>query len=333
MIFRVDNKKLHKDMLSNSSVSDDALLSLLQRRPLPSLRGMAVSSSSYATQALSFEDPFDDPSMEPMPLGPNTARARQAPSLKPIEVDNVLSSESLFLAEDCLSAASTTTMELNNPLPLAALNTNLREDLRSSSDPAMDSNKRTRRSDEIFSNQDPRKRQRTSPLVAAAPDEARRARFRPYHEQQWRVIFQKLVQYKVENGHCSVPHSYSEDPILARWVKRQRYQFKKLKNCDPTSTMTTRRLQELKSIGFVWHSHESSWHKKLNELKVFKKEKGHCHVPSHYPENARLAAWVKCQRRHYKLFTSGSSSSTMTIERLRELESLGFAFDLSRRKP
>jgi hypothetical protein len=151
-------------------------------------------------------------------------------------------------------------------------------------------------------------------------------RFRPYQDRQWRGMFQKLIQYKLQHGHCCVPHSYQDDQKLARWVKRQRYQHKKFEDKDPTSTMTADRIEELNTIGFVWHSHASAWQTKLNELKEFEQRKGHCNVPSNYPTNPPLAAWIRCQRRHCRLWKADSNSA-MTQQRYDLLESLGFDFE------
>jgi hypothetical protein len=167
------------------------------------------------------------------------------------------------------------------------------------------------------------KRQRTS---QDASSQETVMRFRPYQDHQWRGMYQKLVKYKLKHGHCCVPHSYKEDPMLARWVKRQRYQYKKFEDKDPTSTMTAHRIEQLDSIGFVWHSHASAWQTKLNELKAFKHQAGHCNVPSNHPDNPSLSAWTRCQRRQYRLWRSGCSS-TMTAERYELLQALGFSFD------
>ncbi|CAJ1951440.1 unnamed protein product [Cylindrotheca closterium] len=161
MLF-TDNNKLRNNSYSYPSASGDGLLSLVKCPfVLPALEMTVSSSSVFWTPPLSFENPFDDLSMKPMPL-----RSQ-------VQVTNV---------------------------------------------------------------QD-------------VPGEESTARFRPHQEKQWQAQFRKLVQFKLVNGHCCVPHSYSSDPILARWVKRQRYQYKKFHDCDPTSTMTTRRIQELESIG------------------------------------------------------------------------------------
>ncbi|CAJ1945548.1 unnamed protein product [Cylindrotheca closterium] len=311
-----DNDKLQEDSYSFPNIADDSLLSLMRcplplcldhARPVP-VPSSSSPSSSFLPLASSFEDPFNDPGMEPLPLrsqGPVNHHAPLTQSMR----DDYLASSFMEL--------------LNKPN-----DTKLRqEDLVSIAN--------SKRSSEAFfpnQNQGSCKRQRTSHMEAAYGEESM-PRFRPYQDKQWRAQFAKLVQYKLLNGHCCVPHSYSGDPTLARWVKRQRYQYKKFRDCDATSTITAARIQELESIGFVWHSHASAWLEKVNELKVFMQRTGHCNVPSHYPENTALSTWVKCQRRQYKVKISGSSSSTMTMERFQMLQSLGFVFEpqLSRR--
>ncbi|CAJ1933027.1 unnamed protein product [Cylindrotheca closterium] len=252
--------------------------------------------------------------MEPSPLrsqqeGPSTRNLPQMQSLY----------DSTFLGDDCLLSSI---MELPNKSDADDLLSSLGPavDPTPSTDSAIDS-KRSLQDFVSFYND---KRSRPMNAVTADKEEST-ARFRPYQDKQWRAQFQRLIQYKMKHGHCCVPHSYKEDPMLARWVKRQRYQYKKFKDGNPSSTITTARIQELESIGFVWHSHASAWLEKFNELKAYQQKTGHCNVPSDYPENRALSSWVKCQRRQYKLFSAGSSS--MTIDRLQALESLGFVFE------
>ncbi|CAJ1950308.1 unnamed protein product [Cylindrotheca closterium] len=300
----------------DSCSSYDNLLSLMISPLLPNLDEPSSSLPS------SFMDPFDDLSMEPVPLSGSKGQA--LPSL--------VQSDSIFFMNDESAFDSIFMNEVVSNEPTCTPTPNHLQDLISILDPLTTSNQGAKRSNEAFFTGDDqvraKKRQRPSYTHAVTPAEETMVRFRPYQETQWRAQFQKLIQYKLEHGHCSVPHAYPEDPILARWVKRQRYQYKKFNDNNPTSTMTTRRIQELESIGFVWDSHKSAWLEKLNELKVFKQQRGHCNVPSNYPQNAALSTWVKCQRRQYKLFITGSSSSTMTLERHQDLESLGFVFDI-----
>eukprot|EP00980_Cylindrotheca_fusiformis_P018058 scaffold5786_cov88-Cylindrotheca_fusiformis.AAC.1 len=169
-----------------------------------------------------------------------------------------------------------------------------------------------------------RQQQQQQPVLAADDDKS--PRFRPYQEKQWVEQFEELLKYKEEQGHCLVPHTFPENPILSRWVKRQRYQYK-LRQEGKTSTMTAARMKQLEEIGFVWDSHGAAWQERRNELAAYQKEHGDCNVPSCYPKNPQLATWVKCQRRQCKLFWNGKTSN-MTLERFTSLNDLGFAWEL-----
>jgi hypothetical protein len=108
-------------------------------------------------------------------------------------------------------------------------------------------------------------------------------------------------------------------------VKRQRYQYK-LKTEGKRSTLSDERIRLLNKIGFIYNSHDVVWEERLQELILFKQIHGHCIVPSNYQPNVQLAIWTKRQRRQYKKFQEGSSSS-MTTERIAKLEAIGFVWD------
>lgn len=147
-------------------------------------------------------------------------------------------------------------------------------------------------------------------------------RFRPYQAGQWAERFNDLKDYREKNGNCLVPHTYKENLPLARWVKRQRYQYKLMVE-GKSSTMTEERVTALEEIGFIWDSQGAAWGERLEELKEFRSIYMHCNVPSNYSENPQLATWVKCQRRQYKLHMEGKPSN-MTAQRIRDLETIGF---------
>eukprot|EP00816_Leptocylindrus_hargravesii_P003045 CAMPEP_0196819734 /NCGR_PEP_ID=MMETSP1362-20130617/71927_1 /TAXON_ID=163516 /ORGANISM="Leptocylindrus danicus, Strain CCMP1856" /LENGTH=591 /DNA_ID=CAMNT_0042198315 /DNA_START=74 /DNA_END=1849 /DNA_ORIENTATION=- len=65
------------------------------------------------------------------------------------------------------------------------------------------------------------------------------------------------------------------------------------------------------------------WFARLDQLKQFKKEFGHCRVPQNFPANPQLANWAHNQRKEYKLMIRGRPSP-MTEERVRALEAEGF---------
>jgi hypothetical protein len=154
-------------------------------------------------------------------------------------------------------------------------------------------------------------------------------RFKVFHEVKWTDNLKDLKRFKDQFGHCLVPHTFPANPHLARWVKRQRRQYKLLQE-GSDSTMTDERIQLLNDIGFVWDSHEVVWMERFHELLGYKNVYGHCRVPSSCKRHPQLATWVKSQRRQYKLYHEGKQSS-MTNIRITHLNSIGFAWEV--RKP
>ncbi|CAJ1929344.1 unnamed protein product [Cylindrotheca closterium] len=170
------------------------------------------------------------------------------------------------------------------------------------------------------------------PSTARAPKRSRLShsvedlpKIRNYQGQQWQEQYQGLLEYKAKHGHCCVPNAYPPNPVLGRWVKRQRYQYK-LRQAGQQSTLVTPRLQALERIGFVWDSHSALWEERLNDLKAYRLANGDCNVPSTHSENKQLSTWVKCQRRQYRLYGQGKNSN-LTKERIRALDDLGFVWD------
>ena len=163
----------------------------------------------------------------------------------------------------------------------------------------------------------------TSGPEAAIPDK----RFKAFHEEKWNEHLQQLCEFKSTYGHCLVPHTFPENQHLARWVKRQRRQYKLMLDGTKTSTMTQGRIDILNSEGFIWDSHEVVWQERYRQLIDFRGKHGNCRVPSYCKENPQLASWVKCQRRQYKLFWEGKRSS-MSVERTQLLENVGFTWEV-----
>jgi len=68
------------------------------------------------------------------------------------------------------------------------------------------------------------------------------------------------------------------------------------------------------------------WTLKFHELLGFKEKMGHCNVPHGYKENLALAMWVKRQRHQYNLLVE-KKTSTLTGERIKLLENIGFVWN------
>jgi hypothetical protein len=171
------------------------------------------------------------------------------------------------------------------------------------------------------------KRQRVVSTAAEDVDESG-GKFRLYQAEKWHLKFQDLVNYKSIHGHVQVPHGYKKDPALARWAKRQRYQYKLFQG-NKASTMTEERIAALEKLGFVWDSHSALWDERYNELKEFVQSNRNANVPSTYPANPKLAIWVKCQRRQHKLLVA-CQPSNMTMARVGLLNELGFIWEIRR---
>jgi hypothetical protein len=146
-----------------------------------------------------------------------------------------------------------------------------------------------------------------------------------YQSGQWYERFRDLVEFQKRHGHCLVPHNFKDNPPLAQWVKRQRYQYQ-VKATGKHSTLCEDRQAALEQLGYVWEAHRAIWEERLQELIEYKEANGHCNVPTNYAENRQLAIWVKCQRRQFKLFRTGRTSN-LVLERMELLTGLGFSWN------
>jgi hypothetical protein len=147
----------------------------------------------------------------------------------------------------------------------------------------------------------------------------------PYLTANWEDRLSELADFRKIHGHCNVPESYSENTKLGYWVANLRTEYRR-KQQGRKSSMTTFRIQELKSLGFEWDRLGAAWEIRLSELADYRRIHGHCNVPTNYSENTKLARWVAYQRSNYRLQQQGKKSP-MTLSRIQELESLGFEWD------
>ncbi len=141
----------------------------------------------------------------------------------------------------------------------------------------------------------------------------------PIHQDRWEDRFDELRNFVRTNGHCHIPTHLESNPSLARWCKRQRYQYK-VKRAGGHSTLSEEREQKLNDVNFVWDVHSSSWEERFAELIDFKTKYGHTNVPR---SRGKLGSWVKSQRRQHSLYSRGEKSH-LTLDRVSKMNSLGF---------
>ena len=146
----------------------------------------------------------------------------------------------------------------------------------------------------------------------------RKADFLP----SWNERLQQLRDYKVLFGHCLVPQQYAYNQELGHWVSNQRKYYNSHQK-GRKSPMTAELIRALESVGFEWKTSAAVWNERIAQLREFKEQFGHCLVPNKYPSNLKLGLWVTTQRTTYKYYQQGKPCS-MTAERIRELESVGF---------
>jgi predicted helicase len=122
----------------------------------------------------------------------------------------------------------------------------------------------------------------------------------------WEFWFGLLEDYVREHNSCNVPQKYEVNGLkLGDWVTQ---------NKRP-ERMTPERKERLEALGFIWSSQEGNWERHFVALKLFKKENGHCDVPTKYEVSGlKLGDWITQNRRPER----------MTPERKERLEALGF---------
>jgi hypothetical protein len=137
----------------------------------------------------------------------------------------------------------------------------------------------------------------------------------------WEMRYQSLLQFIEQHGHPHVSHK--QDPVLSRWVVTQREYYRALQNSDGNSynPLTNERIERLNNLGFEFMIKDGKFDDRMKELKQFLDEKGHLNVRPW--QNKPLYDWINRQRKYFKDYIEGKSSSIMTIERVSQLEKIG----------
>jgi hypothetical protein len=106
---------------------------------------------------------------------------------------------------------------------------------------------------------------------------------------RWNESYQHLKEFVQKQGHCQVPINYKRNPLLSRWVRRQRYE-RKLKQEGKPSAMTAIRYALLEDLGFLWDVRNSTWDSRFREMLQFHALHGHCCVSIKCKEFPKLVS-------------------------------------------
>ena len=101
----------------------------------------------------------------------------------------------------------------------------------------------------------------------------------------WLTRFQQLKDYIDRNNGDT--HKLPSHTPLGAWASRQRHEKKKY-DLGEKSSLTKERIQYLDSIHFCWTPRENLWDLRLQELKEFQEQMGHCLVPTQFSMNRQL---------------------------------------------
>lgn len=149
-------------------------------------------------------------------------------------------------------------------------------------------------------------------------------------EDQWDAQFNKLLEYIKEHGHSNISQHDKDNERLGKWIKNQRYEYRKYHNKGLGQSRLGRdRIDKLNEIGFQWRLRPERipWDDRFKALVEFKEAHGHCRVPMTVPE---LGKWAKYQRDQYCLFMRGKKAK-ITKQKIDKLTSLGFEESLEER--
>ena len=137
-------------------------------------------------------------------------------------------------------------------------------------------------------------------------------------EQQWEEGFAQLRAYSNANNDTLVPQSFEAEDghRLGKWVSVQR---------TKKATLSPERRRRLDELGFVWDVREQKWEEGFTHLRSYRESNSNCLVPFDFntEDGYRLGAWINIQR---------TKKATMSPERRRRLDELGFVWDVREQK-
>ena len=141
--------------------------------------------------------------------------------------------------------------------------------------------------------------------------------------------FKALMEFKQKFGHCDVSQArYCDYRALASWCAKARMSYKQIQNKEqPKIRLTVEEIRQLEEVGFKWSLPRiSTFEERFRELMGFKKQFGHCNVPStRSGPFASLGTWCDNLRKSYKMRHNGERGKVVLLEEnIRRLEDAGF---------
>ena len=155
--------------------------------------------------------------------------------------------------------------------------------------------------------------------------------------EAWDRRYQELISFKERHGHCNVPHLWSENLALSRWVTCQRICHRNLQS-GIKPDISTDRVQALEDIGFEWTVNDKKWQGMLErtqrtlffvgegigndventEEETFERRPDWTKILGQH-HNRDVRVWIDVQRYQYARLQRNEPSS-LTPERINKIE-------------
>lgn len=153
-----------------------------------------------------------------------------------------------------------------------------------------------------------------------------RSRAVPFEER-----IKSLLEFKSTHGHCDVPANFKEENGLGHWCNNIRVAYKNLQvGKQGTYKLTKPQISKLDEIGFNWavtQSFVSTFDERMEALKAFKEEHGHCDVPA---QKTKLGRWCNQVRVSFKAMGGPKEKQPyhLTQEHIDRLNEIGFKWQV-----
>jgi superfamily II DNA or RNA helicase len=137
--------------------------------------------------------------------------------------------------------------------------------------------------------------------------------------ETWMKWYRELENYTKQHGNPHVPRTHANTK-LASWVWIQRQRKKGLyKTHGDVDLMAAEQSALLDKLGFSWAPRDENWAARLEQLKQFKAQHGHCEVGLGAKADEDLLGWAVQQR-------SLKAEGKLDNERKAQLDALGFSW-------
>lgn len=137
-----------------------------------------------------------------------------------------------------------------------------------------------------------------------------------YQNKIWMTHYENLKNFQQSSSKL-YPNA-QDNTKLYHWCKNQR-RFNK------NNTLSQERIDLLNELNFIWEVVNTSFEKRIIELKHYEKEQGTLHVSQvawqKGSPNHKLSRWVNEMRRLY-------NENRLSIERINKLNSIGFFWNM-----